>query len=172
MSLATSSPTTAILPVSSPATADAGDETIERILQQARARGTVNGLIYAGSVTPIEAWDLFSLGTAILIDVRTIEERKFVGHVPGTLHVAWMTGTAMVKNPRFIKELSSKAQKRDTIVFLCRSGKRSADAAAAAHKAGFVNAFNVLEGFEGDLDENLQRGNGGWRHNGLPWVQD
>jgi hypothetical protein len=33
--------------------------------------------------------------------------------------------------------------------------------------------FNVLEGFEGDLDEQQQRGEaGGWRRWGLPWQQD
>jgi hypothetical protein len=30
----------------------------------------------------------------------------------------------------------------------------------------------VDEGFEGDLDDNHQRGNtGGWRFHGLPWEQ-
>src|SRR5258708_30676391 len=30
-------------------------------------------------------------GQAVLVDVRTAEERKFVGQVPGTLHVPWAT---------------------------------------------------------------------------------
>ncbi len=43
----------------------------------------------------------------------------------------------------------------------------------AATKAGFTNVFNILEGFEGDLDEQQRRGAfNGWRHAGLPWVQD
>jgi rhodanese-related sulfurtransferase len=46
-------------------------------------------------------------------------------------------------------------------------------AAEAATKAGFANAFNILEGFEGDLDEQQQRGgHNGWRFHGLPWTQD
>ena len=58
-------------------------------------------------------------------------------------------------------------------LLLCRSGKRSALAAEAATKAGAPFVFNVLEGFEGDLDENYQRGRlNGWRTHGLPWVQD
>jgi rhodanese-related sulfurtransferase len=58
-------------------------------------------------------------------------------------------------------------------LLLCRSGKRSVLAAEAAAKAGFTNVFNVLEGFEGDLDAHQQRGKAdGWRFHGLPWVQD
>jgi len=59
------------------------------------------------------------------------------------------------------------------VLLLCRSGKRSALAAEAATKAGFAHVFNVLEGFEGELNEARQRGTGdGWRFRGLPWVQD
>ena len=105
--------------------------------------------------------------------MRTAEERKFVGHVPETKHVAWMTGLSLSRNPRFARELEAKAGKGETILLLCRSGKRSAAAAEAATKAGFKNVFNILEGFEGDLDEQQRRGAfNGWRHSGLPWVQD
>lgn len=145
----------------------------ETVLQQARERARAEGQPYAGGVSPGDAWTLVSDGRAVLVDVRTGEERKFVGQVPGTLHVAWMTGTAMNRNPRFVKELEVKVKKDAVVVFLCRSGKRSAAAAEAATKAGFVNAFNILEGFEGDLDAAQRRGGlGGWRFHGLPWIQD
>ena len=105
--------------------------------------------------------------------MRTAEERKFVGHVPETKHVAWMTGLSLSRNPRFTRELEAKAGKGEAILLLCRSGKRSAAAAEAATKAGFTSVFNILEGFEGDLDEQQRRGAfNGWRHAGLPWVQD
>lgn len=143
------------------------------ILERARVRALENGLKFAGGVLPLEAWALFQEQAALLIDVRSAEERKFVGHVPEALHVAWATGTALIKNPRFIRELENKVAKDAVLLFLCRSGKRSAAAAEAASKAGFINAFNVLEGFEGDLDQAQQRGaQGGWRSYGLPWVQD
>ena len=107
------------------------------------------------------------------MDVRTNEERTFVGHVPGTLHVAWATGTSLTRNPRFVRELEAKTGKNATLVLLCRSGNRSALAAEAAAKAGFANVFNVAEGFEGELDEAGHRGvRNGWRFHGLPWVQD
>jgi len=147
--------------------------TSTEILEQARAHGRSQSLAYAGALGPEEAWQLVERGDAILVDVRTAEEHKFVGHVPGSYHVAWQTGAALIKNPRFLKELEQKAPKTANILLLCRSAKRSALAAEAAAKAGFANVFNVLEGFEGDKDDHQQRGiAGGWRLRGLPWQQD
>jgi len=109
--------------------------------------------------------------------VRSAEERKFVGHVPDSLHVPWATGTALTRNPRFVRELEAKVakagNKEAVVLLLCRSGKRSALAAEAAAKAGFTRVFNVREGFEGEIDAHQHRGVAdGWRFHGLPWVQD
>lgn len=143
------------------------------ILERARAVARDESLPFAGGVPPLDAWALVQAGAAVLVDVRTGEERKFVGQVPDTIHVAWATGTSLNRNPRFVKELEAKVKKEAVVLFLCRSGKRSALAAEAAAKAGFTNAFNVLEGFEGELNAQQQRGElGGWRHAGLPWAQD
>ena len=142
-------------------------------LEAAREAGRVAGLPYAGSVTPQQAWALHQSGAAVIVDVRTGEERRFVGHVADTLHVAWATGTASQCNPRFVRELEAKTGKDAVLVLLCRSGNRSAQAAEAATKAGFTHVFNVSEGFEGDRNEAGQRGAlNGWRLRGLPWVQD
>jgi rhodanese-related sulfurtransferase len=150
------------------------EETItDPALTQARAAAAVQGVRYAGSVPPKEAWRLTRSGDAVLVDVRSAEERKFVGHIPSVLHVAWATGTSLTRNPRFERELEAKVGKDKVILLLCRSGKRSALAAEALTKVGFRNVFNVLEGFEGDLNERQQRGAlGGWRLHGLPWIQD
>ncbi|MBN9205190.1 rhodanese-like domain-containing protein [Methylibium petroleiphilum] len=143
------------------------------VLAAARGQALTAGLPHAGGLTPRDAWALVQQGHAVLVDVRSAEERKFVGHVPGSVHVAWATGTALTRNPRFVRELEAKVPKDAVVLLLCRSGKRSALAAEAAAKAGFENAFNVLEGFEGELDAQQQRGHAdGWRHHGLPWVQD
>lgn len=143
------------------------------VLDDARAKAVAASLTYAGGVSPQDAWDLVSSGAAALVDVRTTEERKFVGHVPDTLHVAWASGTALTRNPRFVRELEQKVSKEQNVLLLCRSGKRSVLAAEAATKAGFNNVFNILEGFEGEIDAQQHRGNSdGWRHRGLPWVQD
>ena len=153
-------------------------ETSELVLPQAleaaREAAQQAGLPYAGGVPPRLAWQLFSSGEALLVDVRSGEERKFVGHVPDSLHVAWATGTALTRNPRFVRELEAKVGGKEAVVLLlCRSGKRSALAAEAAAKAGFTQVYNVLEGFEGEIDALQHRGVAdGWRFRGLPWVQD
>ena len=146
-------------------------------LQAIHTAARAQGLTYAGGVPPALAWQLVQANRALLVDVRSTEERKFVGHVPGSLHVAWATGTSLVRNPRFVRELEAKLAKdggKDAVVLLlCRSGKRSAAAAEAAARAGFSAVFNVLEGFEGELDADTRRGGlDGWRFHGLPWVQD
>lgn len=147
--------------------------SLDPILQQARQDAQSLSLPYAGGVAPKDAWALVQRGAAVLVDVRSGEERKFVGQVPDTVHVAWATGTSLTRNPRFVKELEAKVKKEQVVLFLCRSGKRSALAAEAAAKAGFEQAYNVLEGFEGELNERQQRGRfDGWRHHDLPWTQD
>ncbi len=147
------------------------------VLARAREAAQAAALPFAGSVAPRDAWALVQAGRAVLVDVRSTEERHFVGHVPGSLHVAWATGTSLNRNPRFAKELEAKVGTRSgnelPVLLLCRSGKRSALAAEAATKAGLTNVFNVQEGFEGDSDEHRQRGHSnGWRFHGLPWLQD
>jgi len=39
-------------------------------------------------------------------------------------------------------------------------------------KYAFPEVYNVLHGFEGDMDETRHRSTrNGWRHDGLPWEQ-
>ncbi len=137
------------------------------------AKAAAAGLGYAGNVTPNEALELLNAGVVRLVDVRTPEERKFVGYVPDSVPVPWATGTAFTRNPRFIRELEGKVRKDEVLLFLCRSGVRSVLAAEAASRAQFQHVYNVLEGFEGELDPQHRRGRSdGWRFRGLPWVQD
>ena len=148
-------------------------EPLADTLEAVRAVALATGLPYAGGVSPQLAWALFSAGDAQLVDVRTVEERKFVGHIAGSLHVPWATGTAMTRNPRFARELEAKVGKDAPVLLLCRSGKRSVLAAEVATKAGFTRVFNILEGFEGEIDAQQHRGGeDGWRFQGLPWIQD
>ncbi|WP_338052600.1 rhodanese-like domain-containing protein [Rhodocyclus purpureus] len=149
------------------------DRELDAVLVAARERAIDECLPYAGIVSPQDAWALATGGAAIIVDVRTAEEYKYVGHVPGAPLVQWQSGPALVRNPRFTKELGARAGKEDVILLLCRSGKRSAAAAEAATRAGFRNVFNIREGFEGDISADGQRGaTGGWRYHGLPWNQD
>ncbi|MGE8550911.1 MAG: rhodanese-like domain-containing protein [Acinetobacter calcoaceticus] len=145
----------------------------EEILSKAKQYAQDHELNFSGSLSPTDAWHLVQQGHAVLVDVRTNEERKFVGYVPESIHVAWATGTSFNRNPRFLKELETKTGKDKTILLLCRSGNRSALAAEAAFNAGFEHIYNVLEGFEGDLDDQQQRNQkNGWRIHQLPWQQD
>ncbi|HWH80773.1 MAG TPA: rhodanese-like domain-containing protein [Burkholderiaceae bacterium] len=149
------------------------ETSLHPVLERARHEADAAGLAFAGRVAPLDAWALAQAGAAVLVDVRSAEERKFVGHVPGVAHVAWASGTSLTRNPRFVRELEAKVRKDEPVLLLCRSGKRSALAAEAATKAGFTSVFNVLEGFEGELDAAHQRGSAdGWRFRGLPWIQD
>ena len=118
----------------------------QQALEDARAAATAAGTPYAGGVAPEVAWALFTAGDALLVDVRTAEERKFVGHVPESLHVPWATGTSLTRNPRFVRELEAKTGKTAVVLLLCRSGNRSAQAAEAATKglyAGIQRARRV-----------------------------
>ena len=148
-----------------------GEEKTQ-ILYRAFSRSGGKPRTYAGYVTPQEAQRLADLGAAKIVDLRTAFEREYVGHVPGTLHVEWLPLGSAEPNPGFIDALRAVAGEKDTLVFLCRSGKRSDAAATAAAAAGFDCVLNVIGGFEGDLDEHGQRGRlGGWRKAGLPWRQ-
>ena len=149
------------------------ETSLHPVLERARHEAHTAALPFAGSVAPRDAWALVQAGAATLVDVRSAEERKFVGHVPGVAHVGWASGTSLTRNPRFVRELEAKVRKDEPVLLLCRSGKRSALAAEAATKAGFTHVFNVLEGFQGELNDAQQRGTGdGWRFRGLPWIQD
>jgi glyoxylase-like metal-dependent hydrolase (beta-lactamase superfamily II)/rhodanese-related sulfurtransferase len=125
---------------------------------------------YAGDVSSALAYAWWQAGEAVLVDVRTDAEREWVGFVPGAVAVAWKQWPGMAMNPNFDTELQAAASGRP-VLLLCRSGVRSIAAAKRASELG-LQAYNILEGFEGDPDSNAQRGKkGGWRLSGLPWRQ-
>lgn len=126
------------------------------------------------NLNPRQAWDLMQQNTdAVLVDVRTIVEHAFVGHPPGAIHIAWKEAPDWQINANFVDEVKKLVpDKSAPVLFLCRSGQRSLDAAKALEEAGYERVINIIDGFEGSLDEQKHRGNlGGWRFNGLPWVQ-
>ena len=126
---------------------------------------------YAGNVLPDLAWQWLQSGEAVLVDVRTDAEREWVGKVPGAIAVAWKQWPGMALNASFDAQLLAAVPQGRKVVLLCRSGVRSVVAAQRATSLG-LQAYNILEGFEGDVDGSGQRGNlGGWRLRGLPWHQ-
>lgn len=135
---------------------------------------------YAGDLTPQQAWELLEHDErALLVDVRTDGEWATIG-VPDTsttgrpaAFVEWVDGTGR-PNPAFVDELRASGLApgdERPVVFLCRSGVRSVGAAKLATAAGLGPAYNVLDGFEGGVGPDGQRGATGWRAAGLPWRQ-
>lgn len=144
----------------------------QQILQLAQKRGAENGFPYAGAVTPKEAYELLQKNPEfLLIDVRTQAELALVGRIPSALNIEWAFYPGMVQNQDFAKQLSEKADKSKTLIFMCRTGGRSHNAAAVAASLGYVQAYNMLEGFEGEANSLNQRTMlNGWKHAGLPWT--
>jgi rhodanese-related sulfurtransferase len=147
--------------------------TISEIIEAAKARGAQSGLPYVGALLPSEAYELLQKAPgAKLVDVRTRAEWDYVGRVPGAVQIEWQTYPGGQPNPEFLTELRAQVDREALVMFLCRSGARSHAAAIAATASGFTQAFNVLEGYEGDKDAEGHRNTvGGWRAAGLPWVQ-
>lgn len=126
---------------------------------------------YAGDVSPELAWRWVQSGEAVMVDVRTDAEREWVGFVPGAVPVAWKQWPGMALNPSFDQQVR-EASGGKKLVLLCRSGVRSVAAAKRATELG-LEAYNILEGFEGDPDADAHRGRkGGWRLRELPWRQN
>lgn len=133
---------------------------------------------YAGDITPEQAWQMLAADPdAVLVDVRTSAEWQFVG-VPDasglghpTRLVEWVGFPSGAPNGSFVEQLREHGAGSGPVIFVCRSGQRSIGAAIAATDAGLGPAYNVLDGFEGGLDENGHRGVVGWRAVGLPWRQ-
>lgn len=131
---------------------------------------------YAGDITPEQAWAILRDDpTARLIDVRTDAEWRFVGlpDLSGlgreVVCIEWVHSDGS-SNPDFSRELAARVTSGPAI-FLCRSGNRSIPAAEAGTALGLTPSYNVLDGFEGQLDEQAHRGGTGWRAAGLPWKQ-
>jgi sulfur dioxygenase len=126
---------------------------------------------YAGDIAPELAYDWWQEGDAVLVDVRSDAEREWVGFIPGAASVEWKRWPDRTLNPSFDEQIKAAVPPGKKALMFCRSGVRSIAAAKRATELG-IEAYNVLEGFEGDPDENGQRGHrGGWRLRGLPWRQ-
>ena len=136
-------------------------------------------------VTPSEAADMVANAGAYILDVRTEAEWMYVGHpglnkldygvfldgkVSNISYKIWRKGTFIV-NPSFISDVAELFEDLEdvAIITMCRSGKRSVDAAEALEGAGFTNVYNMLTGFEGGKDTAGYRTKKGWKIDGLPY---
>src|ERR1017187_5364652 len=131
---------------------------ITEILNAAQQRAKEMKLPYEGALLPEEAYEILqSAPGAKLVDVRTRAELDWVGRVLDAETVEWVTYPGMKPNPHFLAQLGQVADKESLVMFICRSGARSHNAAVAATQAGYSDCYNVLEGFEGDKDADNQR---------------
>lgn len=133
-------------------------------------------------IHPKQAYKLLSdTPRAVLVDVRSSMEYDYVGHPVNSVHVPIKEPPGWETDADFVENLKEKL-KRDRqhglqlenipLLLLCRSGKRSELGAGLLIEAGFNNVFNIVEGFEGDRDENGHRNTlNGWRFHQLPWQQ-
>lgn len=145
---------------------------VEQILNQAHQRAAENNIPYAGLVTPQEANALVEHAHEIvLVDVRSRAELELVGRVPFATHIEWAFYPGMVANPDFAQQLQAQIDKNRTVIFMCRTGGRSHNAALLAQQLGYAKAYNMVEGFEGEANALKQRTLiNGWKHAGLPWT--
>ncbi|UJP08106.1 MAG: rhodanese-like domain-containing protein [Nitrosomonas sp.] len=148
-------------------------ETTAAILEKAQQRAQELGLPYKGALLPMEAYRVLQEHTqAQLVDVRSRAELDWVGRIPGATEIELRSYPNMQPNPSFLDQLTQQVDKTLPVLFICRSGARSNQAAAMATDMDFAECYNILEGFEGDRDEQGHRGNAsGWKAAGLPWVQ-
>ncbi len=141
-------------------------------LENGERRGRAEGLPYRGALTPTEAYAAWkSVDGAVLIDIRTEAELELVGSIPDAVHVEWKLYPDWDLNPSFVTGIQRKYAPETVLLLVCRSGIRSDEAGRKLAQAGFQNVYNVLEGFEGDLNDAGQRRVNGWRSYDLPWNQ-
>lgn len=140
-------------------------------ITEAKTRGQAMGLPYAGVMLPQEAFDVIQSDNAVvLVDVRTRAELELVGYIPFAQHIEWAFYPGMTPNEAFAEQLQAHVDTSATVIFICRTGGRSHNAALLAKQLGYDNAYNMAEGFEGEANEMKQRTLiNGWKHAGLPW---
>ena len=135
---------------------------------------------YKADISPLDAWEkLKNNKDSILVDVRSNAEWFFVG-VPHLheiqkecIFLEWQVFPEMYYNLSFFTQFKSYDIKPEQdVLFLCRSGARSAEAAGHITAHGFKHCYNIKDGFEGDADSNHKRSCiNGWRFENLPWIQ-
>ena len=129
-----------------------------------------------------KAWDLIQKEPKVaFIDVGSDMEYLFIGHPSGSVNIPWIEEPNWEVNPHFVRDvrklvlggvIDSPEHHSVPVLLICRSGNRSDEAGKLLVENGFKRVYNIVQGFEGELDENHQRGTiAGWRFDNLPWEQ-
>lgn len=125
------------------------------------------------------------------VDVRTQAEVEFLGMpTAADTNIPYVTNDFSewdadkgrffkTPNSNFSVALEERLEeaglgKEATILLMCRSGTRSARAAALLDKLGYTKAYTVVDGYEGDkVKEGPNKGQrlkNGWKNANLPWT--
>ena len=129
-----------------------------------------------------KAWDLIQKEPKVaFIDVRSDMEYLFIGHPSGSVNIPWIEEPNWEVNPHFVRDvrklvlggvIDSPEHHSVPVLLICRSGNRSDEAGKLLVENGFKRVYNIVQGFEGELDDNHQRNTiAGWRFDNLPWEQ-
>ncbi len=129
-----------------------------------------------------KAWELIQKEPKVaFIDVRSDMEYLFIGHASGSVNIPWIEEPNWEVNPHFVRDVRKLVLGGGSVIpehhsvpvlLICRSGNRSDEAGKLLVENGFKRVYNIVQGFEGELDENHQRSTlGGWRFDQLPWEQ-
>ena len=133
-------------------------------------------------ISPLKAWDLIQKEPKVaFIDVLSDMEYLFIGHPLGSVNIPWIEEPNWEVNPHFVRDvrklvlggvIDSPEHHSVPVLLICRSGNRSDEAGKLLVENGFKRVYNIVQGFEGELDDNHQRGTiAGWRFDNLPWEQ-
>ncbi|MFT6219579.1 MAG: rhodanese-related sulfurtransferase [Myxococcota bacterium] len=135
----------------------------------------------------LDAWKFLQENPqSILIDVRTEQEIEFVGFADlsqinaKTISLPWRHYTNMEIDEGFTDKLSAliaevfpSNPQQTNLLFLCRSGSRSFEAAMFVSDLNYPNCYNVVDGFEGPCNQDGRRGQiKGWKSKNLSWKQN
>lgn len=132
-----------------------------------------------------------NMDKTLFIDIRTPSELNYLGaatvmdaHVP----TVFMDTTGWndkkhrynrASNKNFVADITKALKKKglsksDTVILMCRSGKRSASAANMLAKDGYTKVYTVVDGYEGGKvkkgENKGKRMKDGWKNSGLPWT--
>lgn len=132
-----------------------------------------------------------NMGKTLFVDIRTPSELNYLGaatlmdaHVPAVFmdSTGWNDKKHRynrAKNKTFVADMEKALHKKgltknDTVVLMCRSGKRSAEAVNTLAENGYTKVYTVVDGYEGDkVKEGPNKGKrskNGWKNAGLPWT--
>ena len=144
-------------------------------------------------MTAQQAYDhtIAHMDKTLFLDIRTPSELNYLGaasvmdaHVPFVLMdiSGWNDKKHRYKradNKNFVADVEARLKKKgltkdDTVILMCRSGKRSASAVNKLAEAGYTKVYSVVDGYEGDKSKDAatkgMRVVNGWKNSRLPWT--